>query len=488
MAYIPQVVLSRQPVLQGLNLRGRGKVRDSYDLPDHPNLMMPVASNRCSIFDFVLNTEIPQKGEILTALSCFWDREIISKICTTDLVAFGSQIDEYLPDTHRDNPATQKTATIVSLYPEPEVEDIVRLYLTGSSVPYYKKDRIVCGHKLPEGLIDGSKLPYPIYTPSTKAKVGHDEHITADSVAKRFGNVRERLALQVASALSSYAESRGVIVADTKLEWSDVLVDEKGTPDSSRFWDAIAWKKAHAQGKLPPSFDKQFVREWGKTAFIEKDENGRKREPENPEDLEFVSNQVVPEEVVKRTIRLYRYIFWRLTGMKIEAYQRDEMEIEVEIPKPKIEVLLGSESDLDQAKIGLDFLRYSPLDLKQSILSCHRNPAELREFVKNHLVNADVVIAGAGMAAALPGIVKSELSMLGRPDIPVIGVAFQGKTERSNQAAILSIEDLPGQMVELDPNGKAYSGHSGFLAACKAAMEHEFLPRGIEAKPAKIHF
>ena len=492
MAHIPQSVIKKQPALEGLKLRHRGKVRDSYDLPGHPDKMLVVASDRCSIFDFVLPTLVPMKGEVLTALNYFWTKGVLKNICATDLVACGAEIDPFLPEELRNNPELQKRATVVRIESAPDVEDIIRLYLTGSGWTSYQKDWTVCGHKLAAGLIDGSKLPYPLYTPTTKAVVGHDEHITADSVAERYGILRERLALQAAGAISSFAEGRGLIFADTKFEFSwdavkkiFVLVDEKGTPDSSRYWDEIAWIKAHAKGKLPPSFDKQFVREWGKLALVEKDATGRKRDPENPDDLAFVDSLEVPASVTEMTTRIYRYIFWRLTGMSIERYQNSVLGINVSARIPKIEVLVGSESDLSQTETGMASL-LGIADVSLSVLSCHRNPSELDSMSLGALSKADIIIAGAGMAAALPGIVKSKLCALGRSDIPVIGVAFEGKTVKDNQAATLSIECLPGQPVELDPNGNAYFGSQGFLEACQVAVNGEFLPKNIEAKPVKI--
>ena len=121
-------------------------------------------------------------------------------------------------------------------------------------------------------------------------------------------------------------------------------------------------------------------------------------------------------------------------------------------------------------------------------MSCDRNPSELREFTKKELVNADVIIAGAGMAARLPGFVKSELCMLGHPEIPVIGVAFEGSSSADNQAAVGCIERIPGQPVELDADGHAYFGSGGFFEACVAAIRNEFLPRNIEHKPPQIDF
>lgn len=487
MAKIPQSVLDRQPVLPGLVLRGRGKVRDSYNLED-PSKMLVVASDRCSIFDFVLNTLIGFKGEVLCALNYFWTKNLLSSVFETDLIAAGFAIDAFLPEALRGNVDLQKRATVVKLLPAPDVEDIVRIILTGSGWQSYQKDETVCGHKLPPNLRDGSFLPYPLYTPTTKAEVGHDVHITADSVANSHGFLRERLAIQAACMVSGFAAERGIILADTKFEFSQlsdgsiVLADEKATPDSSRFVDKTAWLKASKKGVFPPSLDKQFVREWGKANGI----NGS-LDPEDPEIVSRVHSLVVPEDVVKVTTNIYRYIFWRLTGMKIERFQRKEMGIAVEDQKLKVEVLVGSESDLPQIQKGLSLFKCGRVaSSRVSVISCHRNPKELRDFVRDELTKADVVIAGAGMAAALPGIVKSLLCELNHPQIPVIGVAFKGATPADDKAAIDSIERLPGQPVELDSEGHAHFGDEGFVEACYSAIMDEFLQKTVEKKPVKI--
>lgn len=484
MAKIPKAVLDRCPSLSGLRLRGQGKVRDSYDfdIAIHALKMLVVASDRCSIFDFVLNTLVPQKGEVLTALNYFWVAKVIQNLCETDMIACGAVVDQYLPKHLRGNPELQKRATVVRLLPAPEVEDIVRLVLTGSGLQSYQKDGMVCGHKLPAGLNDGSLLPYPIYTPTTKAVEGHDVHITADSVVAKYGFQRERLAIQVASVIANYAAARGIRLADTKFEFSgNILADEKGTPDSSRFVDEVAWRKASAQGKFPPSLDKQYVREWGKKLGIDK------RDPEDPADMAWVHYQEVPAEVVEMTTRIYRYIFWRLTGMKLERFQREEMGIAVENRKPKVEIVVGSESDLPQLEAGYRFLYSigeSRAKYRVSVISCHRNPQALLDFVQG--TEADLIIAGAGEAAALPGIIKSQVCVRSRGNIPVIGVALKGKNEKADMAARLSIENLPGQPVEMDEKGNAYFGPEGFEKACHSAVNDEFLPKKMEAKPVKI--
>lgn len=388
-------------------------------------------------------------------------------------------IDPFLPYDWKNIPDLQRRATIVRILDAPDVEDIVRFHLTGSGWKSYQETQMVCGHRLPEGLKDGSLLPFPIYTPTTKALVGHDEHISADSVAVSHGHKRERLSLQAACVIANHARSRGIIMADTKFEFSgDVLADEKGTPDSSRFWDADAWKKAMEKGKLPPSFDKQFVREWGKTVGIDK------RDPKNPDDVAWVHEQTVPAEVCDMTTQIYRYIFWRLTGMKIERYQRDRLSVEANDQRQVIEVIIGSESDRRQIEIGLRLLINA--DVRVSVISCHRNPAELEHFAQTELPHATRIIAGAGMAAQLPGVLKAHMCRFGNHHIPVIGVAFEGQDEDHNRSAKGSIKDLPGQPVELDENGEAYFGEQGFAQACVAALEHEFLPKKFEPKPPKI--
>jgi phosphoribosylaminoimidazole-succinocarboxamide synthase len=490
MAKIPQAVLEKSPLLANVQahfkFRSQGKVRDSYDSsynilcgsqPGVPRMLV-VASDRCSIFDFVLNTLIPQKGEVLTALNYFWVTKVIQDMCETDMIACGSRIDGFVPPEYMEKPELQKRATVVRTLPAPEIEDIVRLVLTGSGWKSYQENQTVCGHKLPAGLNDGSLLPYPIYTPTTKAVEGHDVHMSADKAVALYGFQRERLAIQVASMIANYAASRGIRMADTKFEFSgNTLVDEKGTPDSSRFVDEKAWQKAVKAGKFPASLDKQYVREWGKKLGIDK------RDPENPEDVAWVHAQEVPADVVEMTTRIYRYIFWRLTGMKLERFQREEMGIVVKDRKPKVTVVVGSESDLPQVKDGICWLEEEGITVDVNVISCHRNVRDLSSFVGR--LSANIVIAGAGEAAALPGIIKSQLSCLGYSHIPVIGVAFKGKDEKADMAARLSIENLPGQPVELSDSGQAYFGSDGFLLACKAADGNEFLPKKIEEKPAK---
>ena len=241
----------RKPYLTGLNLVHQGKVRDTFELPDR-NLLLPVATDRISIFDIVLNGLVRYKGEVLTALNIFWRTQVLRKL-QHDLVAFGRGIDEYLPPDLRGNRNLWRRATVVRRLNMLPVEAIVRGHLTGSGLKDYQKTGAICGNDLPAGLKDGSKLPDPIFTPSTKAEIGHDENVSAGSVTGQFGEAIESLSLTVFSIGKHFAYSVGLIVADSKFELGYlgeippsgkvplemlVLADEVLTPDSSRFWGA----------------------------------------------------------------------------------------------------------------------------------------------------------------------------------------------------------------------------------------------------------
>ncbi|MFF4409658.1 phosphoribosylaminoimidazolesuccinocarboxamide synthase [Streptomyces sp. NPDC001404] len=276
-----------------------GKVRDLYR-DEHGNLVM-VASDRMSAYDWVLPTEIPGKGRILTQLSLWWfDRLtdlVPNHVISTDVPAGA--------------PADWAGRTLVcrSLDMLP-VECVARGYLTGSGLAEYRQTRTVCGLALPEGLEDGSELPSPIFTPATKAEVGeHDENVPYEEVARRVGAETaaqlRQLTLAVYGRARDIARDRGIIVADTKFEFGFggrdlVLADEVLTPDSSRFWPAEEWQPGRAQ----PSYDKQFVRDW-----LTSPESGWDRDGELPP-------PELPAEVVDRTHAKYAEAYERLTGTR----------------------------------------------------------------------------------------------------------------------------------------------------------------------------
>lgn len=275
----------------GLPLIHAGKVREMYALPDGDVLM--VATDNISAFDHVLPTPIPGKGAVLTQLSLWWFERL------RDLVP-DHVVSVDVPD------AVRGRAVVVEKLDMVPVECVARGYLTGSGWAEYQRSRTVCGVPLPDGLRDGDKLPAPIFTPAIKARLGeHDENVDLATIARLHGDelaVRLRdLTLEVYAQAERIAAGRGIILADTKLEFGRrddgtlVLADEVLTPDSSRFWDAELWRP----GESLPSFDKQYVRDWLA------EESGWDRETTPPE---------LPAEVVEATRARYVEAYERLTG------------------------------------------------------------------------------------------------------------------------------------------------------------------------------
>jgi len=259
-----------------------GKVRDLY-VPAEPHprgdVMLVVASDRISAYDWVLPTEIPGKGAVLTALTLWWF----------------DQLRDIVPDHTVEAPVpveVQGRAMVCQRLDMFAVECVARGYLTGSGLVEYRASGAVCGVALPDGLVDGSRLPTPIFTPATKAEVGeHDENVSLDAVAKSIGRedaeALRDLTLAVYGRAHEIAASRGIILADTKFEFGRsadgtiVLADEVLTPDSSRFWPMDEWEPGHAQ----PSYDKQFVRDWLTSPASGWDKSGDSPPPALPDDV-----------------------------------------------------------------------------------------------------------------------------------------------------------------------------------------------------------
>lgn len=288
--------MSNQPQLSLKKLYS-GKVRDLYEIDAQRMLM--VASDRLSAFDVILDQPIPEKGKILTEISNFWFKKlehIVPNHFTGDQVADVVDAQEL--------PLVEGRAVVAKRLQPVAVEAIVRGYLVGSGWKEYQRSGTVCGIQLPAGLQEAQQLPEPIFTPSTKAAVGdHDENISFAQCAAIIG---EELAAQVRDvsialykAAVDYAATRGIIIADTKFEFgldadgTLTLMDEVLTPDSSRFWPADSYQV----GSNPPSFDKQFVRDWLEAS-------GWNKEPPAP---------VIPDEVVQKTADKYREALLRLT-------------------------------------------------------------------------------------------------------------------------------------------------------------------------------
>ncbi|MBV8080182.1 MAG: phosphoribosylaminoimidazolesuccinocarboxamide synthase [Actinobacteria bacterium] len=277
-----------------------GKVREIYAVDDERLLL--VASDRISTFDVVLPTPIPDKGRVLTGLSGFW------------FARTREQVPNHLLALRADGRSTE--CRRLEMLP---IECVVRGYLAGSGWKDYRATNAVCGHLLPEGLVESSRLPTPIFTPATKAQTGHDENIDRDAAVALVGedvfDEVERLSLELYDVVSAYAEKRGVILADTKLEFGTdsagnlVLADEAFTPDSSRFWPA----DEYAEGGAQPSFDKQFVRDYCESLGWDKTYPG-------PE---------LPDDVVAGTRARYVEAFELLTELSFDDYcARPEIVLE----------------------------------------------------------------------------------------------------------------------------------------------------------------
>ena len=280
----------------------RGKVRDIYDTGD--NLLM-VATDRISAFDYILPDEIPFKGEILNRISEFWFKKfadiVPNHLVSIDTADFPAEYAEYADYLAGRSMLVKKAEPIM-------VECIVRGYLTGSGKKTYDEDGTVCGIKLPEGLVEASKLPEPLFTPSTKAAIGdHDENISyercVELVGEDIASQLRDLSLKIYTAAAEYAATRGIIIADTKFEFGIIdgkvtLIDECLTPDSSRFWPADTYE----EGKVQPSYDKQYVRNWLKANW-----NMTGDAPH------------LPAEVIEGTSARYREAYEIITGEKFES-------------------------------------------------------------------------------------------------------------------------------------------------------------------------
>jgi phosphoribosylaminoimidazole-succinocarboxamide synthase len=280
------------PSIPGWTHLRTGKVRDLYT--NNLGNILLVASDRISAYDWVMPTEIPGKGAVLTQLSLFWF-DLLEDIVPNHIVS--TDVPEEVEDR----------AIIVQPLEMFAIECVARGYLTGSGWSEYKENSAVCGNKLPAGLLDGSELPASIFTPATKAEIGdHDINIDFDSASKIIGakdaaELRD-LTLKLYDTAADFAKSRGILLADTKFEFGRnvagaiTLGDEALTPDSSRFWDQSTW----APGGTQPSFDKQFLRDYLVAS-------GWDRNSPPPE---------LPAEIVEKSARRYEEAFYRLTGSK----------------------------------------------------------------------------------------------------------------------------------------------------------------------------
>lgn len=283
--------------LEGVKFLRSGKVRDIYETDD---FLLIVATDRVSAFDVVLPNGIPGKGRVLTQISLFWFNQV-KDLVENHIVS--ANVDEFPQPLKKYRDILEGRSMLVKKAKPLPVECIVRGYITGSGWKDYQKTGSVCGIKLPEGLVESQKLPEPIYTPSTKAEEGHDINISFDETVKILGNETANkvkdLTISIYKKASEIAEKKGIIIADTKMEYGFfdgklILIDELLTPDSSRFWSM----KEYKPGKSQDSFDKQIIRDY--LILINWD-----KKPPAP---------VLPDEIVQKAAERYEEIFRILTS------------------------------------------------------------------------------------------------------------------------------------------------------------------------------
>ena len=295
--------------LDGLTRHNQGKVRDIYSFPDDPSVLLIVATDRISAFDYVLASGIPDKGKVLTQLSAFWFGE------TSDIVPNhmrSTRVDDFPAIARKHRDALHGRSMLVRRTEPFPIECVARGYLSGSGWKEYQQSGSVCGIRLPEGLRESDRLPEPIFTPATKATSGHDVNISEDEAGRIVG--RETIAklrdmtLRLYSRGAAHAEHRGIIVADTKFEFGRIadgpgagdilLIDEVLTPDSSRFWP----RDIYVPGGPQPSFDKQFVRDYLESIRWNK-------QPPVPS---------LPDDVIAKTREKYIQAFKLLSSLELE--------------------------------------------------------------------------------------------------------------------------------------------------------------------------
>lgn len=286
---------------KGLKLFRRGKVRDVYDLGDE---LLIVSTDRISCFDVVLPCGIPYKGKVLTGISTFWfdfiKAIIPHHLITADVDKYPAELKKYKADLDGRSMLVLKTKPL-------PVECVVRGYLSGSGWKEYKETQSVCGISLPKGLRQSDKLPEAIFTPTTKADVGHDQNVTqkfvADLLGSEIAEYLKKISIEIYNRASGYALGKGIIIADTKFEFGMhnkrvIIIDEALTPDSSRFWPL----KDYKSGEATLSFDKQFVRDYLETLDWDKS-------PPAP---------TLPKEIIEKTTEKYLEAYRKLTGRELK--------------------------------------------------------------------------------------------------------------------------------------------------------------------------
>ncbi len=427
-----------QSSIRTLPLVSRGKVRDIYAVGDDKLLM--ITTDRLSAFDVIMGEPIPEKGVVLNRMSDFWFSRL-AHIVPNHLTGIDpeSVVGESEVDQVRGRAVVAKRLKPIA------VEAVVRGYLIGSGWKDYQDTGSVCGIALPKGLKLAAKLPEPIFTPAHKAEMGlHDENISFDQVCSQIGKplaekIRE-VSIRLYQEASDYAAEQGIIIADTKFEFgldesgTLHLMDEVLTADSSRFWPADSYQ----EGMSPPSFDKQFVRDyletldWGKTP------------PAPP----------LPAHVIERTAAKYREALFRIAGVRL----------------PIVGVVMGSQSDWDVMRHAVAILDHFGIPHEAKVVSAHRMPDTLYAYAEAACARGlKGIIAGAGGAAHLPGMLAAKTT------VPVFGVPVPSKYLRGEDS-LYSIVQMPkGIPVATFAIGEAGAANAALHLIATLACEDETL-------------
>jgi phosphoribosylaminoimidazole-succinocarboxamide synthase len=427
-----------QSSIRTLPLVSRGKVRDIYAVGNDKLLM--ITSDRLSAFDVIMSEPIPEKGVVLNRMSDFWFSRL-AHIVPNHLTGIDpeSVVGESEVEQVRGRAVVAKR-----LKPIP-VEAVVRGYLIGSGWKDYQETGSVCGIALPKGLKLAAKLPEPIFTPAHKAEFGlHDENISFEQVCAQIGKplaekIRE-ISVRLYQEASQYAAKQGIIIADTKFEFGldDAgtlhLMDEVLTADSSRFWPADQYE----EGMSPPSFDKQFVRDYLETLDWDK------TPPPPP----------LPDHVIERTAAKYREALFRIAGVRL----------------PVVGVVMGSQSDWEVMRHAVAILDQFGIPHEAKVVSAHRMPDTLYAYAEAACARGlKGIIAGAGGAAHLPGMLAAKTT------VPVFGVPVPSKYLRGEDS-LYSIVQMPkGIPVATFAIGEAGAANAALHLIATLATEDETL-------------
>ncbi len=433
-----------QTSIRSLPLIGRGKVRDLYAVGDDKLLM--IASDRLSAFDVVMSEPIPEKGVILNRMSEFWFAKL-AHIVPNHLTG----IDPETVVTEAEVEQVRGRSVVAKRLKPLPVEAVVRGYLIGGGWKDYQATGSVCGIALPKGLSMASRLPEPIFTPAHKAEVGqHDENISFDQVVSLIGekhaNEIRRISLALYKEAAAYALEQGIIVADTKFEFGlddkgvIHLMDEVLTADSSRYWPA----DGYAEGISPPSFDKQFVRDYLETLDWDKTAPA-------PE---------LPARVIAQTADKYREALYRIAGVRM----------------PVVGVVMGSQSDWEVMRHAVEILDRFGIPHEARVVSAHRMPDALYGYAESaHARGFRAIIAGAGGAAHLPGMLASKTT------VPVFGVPVPSKYLRGEDS-LYSIVQMPkGIPVATFAIGEAGAANAALHVIATLATQDDVLRERLEA-------